>query len=228
VALFRPDAATIFGPRFVSMDMDCVVAANVDALFSRPEEIVLYATPPSAIYNPRPYNGSMVMMTAGARPAVYNDFSPEGAIAAGERYVGSDQAWVSQVLGPGETTWDEGDGVVWWGRWKEGVSGKLMFFPGVPKPWDLLDEHQWVRTHYHRDRGGRCLVLGYSPAVWDEAVAATKAGRFDAVIASPEAAEHWEGPVLAVAKSDIHADRLVQMLGFEEVVFCGRTEKEAA
>ncbi|MEH2508687.1 hypothetical protein V1291_000041 [Nitrobacteraceae bacterium AZCC 1564] len=228
LAMFRRDASLIFGRRFVSMDMDCVIAGNIDDLFSRGEDLVLYKSPSGDIPNPRPYNGSMLMMTAGARPEVYERFTPEGAVAAGQQYVGSDQAWISHALGAGEATWSEEDGVVWWGRWKQGAQGRLMFFPGFPKPWDLLDDHEWIRLHYHRDRGGRCLVLGYAPAVWSEAAKALESGPFDAVIASPEAAEHWPGTITAIAKSDVHADRLVKMLGFDEVTFCGRSERVAA
>lgn len=226
IAMFSPKASEIFGTRFVSMDCDCIVAANLDSLFTRTEDIVLYASPPMSpsILTPRPYNGSMLMMTAGARPQVYERLTPEGAVRAGQIYYGSDQAWISFVLGASEAVWDEKDGVVWYGRWRFGVHGRLMFFPGFPKPWDLLDGHEWTRLHYHRDHGGRCLVLGYAPTVWDDAAVALKTGTFDAVIASPEAAEHWPGSITAVAESDTHADRLVRMLGFDEVVFCGRTE----
>jgi hypothetical protein len=229
LAMFHREAAGIFGGRFVSMDMDCVIADSLDPLFSRPEDIVLYESPPSPLKNPRPYNGSMLMMTAGARPSVYEQFTVEAAMRAGEQYVGSDQAWISAVLGAGEATWGERDGVVWWGRWKQGVQGRLMFFPGFPKPWALVDQYEWVRRHYHRDRAaGRCLILGYAPSVWDDAVRALDAGSFDAVIASPEAAQHWPGDIAVVAKSDIEADRLALMLGFADVTFCGRSERVAA
>jgi hypothetical protein len=230
LSMFRPDAAAIFGPRFVCMDVDCVVTGPLDSLFDRPETAVFYASPPSSggALNPRPYNGSMLMLTAGARPQVYDQFTPERAAAAGRRFVGSDQAWISEVLGPNEPTWSEADGVVWWGRWQGGIRGCLVFFPGRPKPWSLIDSEGWIRRAYTRGRGGRCLVLGYAPTVWSEATAALDAGRFDAVIASPEAAEHWPGPIEDVARSDAHALRLADEHGFDEVVFCGRSERHAA
>ncbi len=223
LALFRPDAARLFGERFVSMDMDCVVAGSLDPLFDRPEDIVLYASPPSTAIEPRPYNGSMVLMNAGARPQVFERFTSEGAIEAGARYAGSDQAWISHVLGAGEATWSEDDGVYWWGRWSEAAPARLMFFPGQPKPWDLLHRHSWVAANYRQDLGGRCLLLGYAPGLWADVEAALDAGAVDAVIASPEAAAHWPGEVLAIASDDAEAARLAAGYGFDEVVWCGRT-----
>lgn len=225
IAMFRHDAGDILGERFVSMDMDCVIAGSLDPLFSRDEDIVLYASPGQPP-DGRPYNGSMLMMTAGARPQVYEQFTPEGAIAAGQRYAGSDQAWISHVLGAGEAVWDESDGVAWWGRRHE-VETRLMFHPGHPKPWNLLDD-PWVREHYRRAPQGRGLILGYGPHVWTEAEAALETGAFDGVIASPEAAAHWPTPVTAVAQNDNEADRLADLCGFSEVVWCGRSERVQA
>lgn len=221
VAMFRPDAAGIFGERFVSMDMDCVIAGSLDPLFSRAEDIVLYQSPGPAP-DGRPYNGSMLMMTAGVRPQVYDRFTPEGAVEAGKRYAGSDQAWISHVLGAGEAVWNETDDVTWWGRRDESKS-RLVFFPGFPKPWDLLGCNKWVRGHYRRNPVGRALILGYGPSIWDDVDGALRSGPFDGVIASPEAAEHWPAPVFAIADDDEHALRLARMHGFEDFVFCGRS-----
>lgn len=72
LSLYSPDAEKIFGAkRFVSMDLDCVICQNIDELFDRNDDIVLY----KGTSFERPYNGSMVLMTAGARTKVYNDFS---------------------------------------------------------------------------------------------------------------------------------------------------------
>lgn len=221
LSMFRPDAADIFGSRFVNMDMDCVVGGSLDALFSRTEDIVLYRSPAGDRPNPRPYNGSMTMMTAGSRPQVYERFTPEGAVAAGKEYVGSDQAWVSHVLGAREAVWDETDGVVWWGRRMYVDQPGLMFFPGFPKPWNLVDSDVWVTDNYRAVRGGRCLVLGHGASLWADL--AQVEGRFDAVICSPEAAEHWSGSILDIAHDDRHAERLAEMYGFADVVFCGRS-----
>lgn len=150
LALFRPDAAMVFGAdRFVSMDMDCVIADCLDPLFDRPEEFVMYKGTSSV----RPYNGSMLMMRAGARPQVHACLTPERAIAAGRKYVGSDQSWISYILGRGEATWGPGDGVLWYGSRFNATAPcrRVMFFPGRSKPWQLVDEDAFVGDHYRGD-----------------------------------------------------------------------------
>lgn len=224
IAMFRPDAARIFGERFVCMDTDCVVFDSLDPLFDTDADFKMYR---GTSYD-RPYNGSMLLMTAGARPQVYERFTPERAAFAGVQYLGSDQAWISYVLGRGEETWSHRDGVIWYESRHniDAPVARVMFFPGSPKPWNLIRE-EWIAKHYHADpRAGRCLVLGYSPTLWQELDAALKRGhrRFDAVIASPEAAKYWPGKLLAVAAHDWDADSIVKMHGFSDVVFCGRSE----
>jgi hypothetical protein len=51
--MFRSDAADIFGDRFVSMDLDCVVGRSLDPLFDRPDDLVLF----KGTSIDRPYNG---------------------------------------------------------------------------------------------------------------------------------------------------------------------------
>lgn len=224
LAMFRPDAAAIFGDRFVNMDLDCVIGGSLDPLFDRPADFMMYrGTSPK-----RPYNGSMLMMTAGARPQVYTDFTPEGAAEAGKEYVGSDQAWIAHKLGWGEKVWGAEDGVYWRAnRGDSTVPPRVVFFPGKTKPWDHLDD-AWIAENYRHDRRGRCLVLGYGETLWTDVAAALDGGAFDAVVASPEAADHWPDMVDFIARSDFEADEYVRMQGFDEAVFCGRTERRAA
>lgn len=149
LALFRPDAAEVFGgARLLSMDLDCVIAEPLDGLFDRREDFVIFR----GTATNRPYNGSMVLLTAGARSRVYTEFTAERAVEAGKRFVGSDQAWISHVLGWGEATWGPEHGVVWWGD-AQGYAApewKLVFFPGEPKPWRLLGD-SWIAQHYRRN-----------------------------------------------------------------------------
>lgn len=226
LSMFRPDAAEVYGAgRFVNMDLDCVISGSLDPLFDRDDDIVLYRGTTMA----RPYNGSMVMLKAGTRVKVFDQFTPEGAIEAGQRYLGSDQAWISHVLGEGEATWGVDDGVHAWGSsWNRGEP-RLTFFLTKEKPWQFAEAGEpFVMEHYHRDRHGKCLVLGYGDTVWIDASAAQ--GRFDAVIASPEAAEHrnaqgWAwGDISAIGRTDEHCERLARLMGFsdDQIVFCGR------
>lgn len=224
LAMFSPSAAALFGERFVCMDLDCIVMGQLDPLFEEDVEFRMFrGTVPG-----RPYNGSMMLIRAGSRPQVYERFNQAEAEEAGRRFVGSDQAWISYVLGPNERTWGPEDGVRWLDR-ARGVpipeDTRLVFFPGQFKPWQAVESglQGWMTQHYRRWRQGKCLILGYAENVWDEAAEALDTGRFEAVIASPEAAEHWPGEILAIAYDDDHAERLAAMHGFDDFIFCGRT-----
>lgn len=219
LCMFRPDAAEIFGPRIVCTDLDLVVGASLDPLFETKDKFRICKGTAQA----RPYNGSMFILTAGARPQVYADFTPEAAAKAGRRFMGSDQAWIAHRL-PGEATWDQEDGVFFYGmpRTSE-AERRVMFFAGEWKPW-MRWQDGWVWEHYRRDSRGRCLILGYAPKVWADLEAVQ--GSFDGLIVSPEAAEHLPGPFTAIAADDMEAARIAHMHGFEELIWCGRSEKE--
>lgn len=218
LAMFRRDAGDIFGEWFVCMDLDIVISGPLDSLF--PEDVafrIYRGTAPQ-----RPYNGSMMMLRAGARPQVYDTFTPRGAAEAGRRYLGSDQAWLAHVLGPNESVWTQADGVYWWYPGATSQAPRMVVFPGSQKPWELVGKDRWVSEHYHGERPGRCLVLGRGPTLWDDVDMALDTGPFDAVIATPDAIEHWPGKVLAMAYNDQHAEQLVHMYGFRDAVHCGK------
>lgn len=147
LAMYRRDAATIFGERFVCMDLDCVIGASLDPLFDRPDDLVLFKGTASG----RPYNGSMQLITAGCRPQVFEDFNQAAALESGSLYCGSDQAWLAHCLGAGEATWGEDDGVFWFNgkfRSQARARARVLFFPGKSKPWDLAKVEPYTRTHY--------------------------------------------------------------------------------
>jgi hypothetical protein len=148
LSMFRRDAAELFGERFVCMDLDCVIGGPLDPLFDRPEDLVLYkGTSPD-----RPYNGSMMLIRAGCRPDVFEDFDQEQALISGERFCGSDQAWLMHKLGPDEATWDERDGVYFYGRgWtdlRDRVVPRALFYPGKLKPWTAKLVDPFTRRNY--------------------------------------------------------------------------------
>ena len=147
LVMFRRDAHKTFGKRFVSMDLDCIVGGPLDPLFDRSEDFVIYrGTHPS-----RPYNGSLMLLTAGARPQLYERFDQAGADVSGEAFHGSDQAWIAHCLGPNEATWDRSYGV--WHLHEylphaRKASPTVLFFPGKRKPWELHKVFPWMREHY--------------------------------------------------------------------------------
>lgn len=117
---FAPDMRQMIGERFAWVDLDMVITGNVDHIFSRTEPFIALATP----QGPLAYNGSLVMMDAGAREMVYFGWSraaysklPEiyrrlGMEAGGE----SDEGWMTLVLGSLEPTFNGG-----WGKRTDGI-----------------------------------------------------------------------------------------------------------
>lgn len=107
--LFHPDIGAVLGPRIVSLDLDVVITGDLTPLWRRPEDLVLYKDPGKR----GGYCGSMLLLTAGCRPEVWTRFdamtSPQQALVAGN--FGSDQGWISHVLGPQEAVWTPADGV---------------------------------------------------------------------------------------------------------------------
>jgi hypothetical protein len=224
LAMFRPDAAEIFGERFVCMDLDCVVGGSLDSFFDTGADFKMTpGTKPN-----RPYNGSMMLLTAGSRPQVYERFTPEDAAKAGELFVGSDQAWISHVLGPDEQVWSLDDGLIWYGRRLQ-ENSKLMFFPCATKPWEvaMFGNKPWIAEHYRRSPTRKALVIGYEDTLWADVEQALSAGTYDAVISSPEAAEYWPGEIFAIVRTNEEAAMVARLHGFEPT-WCGVRELEAA
>jgi hypothetical protein len=148
--MFRPDASKRYGSRFVSMDLDCVIAGNIDHILGRREDFIML----KGTSQKRPYNGSLVMMDAGARPEVYWKFTPERAHHASSLYIGSDQAWISYVLGWCEPKFTEVDGVYPYVRHKQMTRNppedlRILFMMNHIKPWsDQVKDDRLIREHY--------------------------------------------------------------------------------
>lgn len=155
---FHPGIAASFGQRFVSLDLDLVITGDLTPLWHRPEDIVLLQNT-----NTQPgshYNGSMVLMSAGARPRVWTDFDPDRSPTQALRAKawGSDQGWISYTLGPSEARWSKKDGIY---SFKLDVrrlkrlpeNARIVNFHGHLKPWNAWarDVSPWVAEHYRLD-----------------------------------------------------------------------------
>lgn len=152
--LFDPAIADLLGPRFVCLDLDTVIVGDLTPLWHRPEDFVIWGeTDPRSFYN-----GSMFMLTAGARPQLWTEFdprvSPKLARKAGR--FGSDQGWISYKLGPGEAMWTRADGVYSFrvhleptGADELPANAKIVMFHGKVDPWAWKAQRlAWVREHY--------------------------------------------------------------------------------
>jgi len=154
VRAFSDEMADVIGPRFVSVDLDCVIVRDMRPLWNRKEDFVIYNYP----MRTTPYNGSMWMMDAGCRSKVYTDFDPiiSPQLAKKASFRGSDQAWFCYALGPKEATWGYRDGVVAYRSdlkcrgYQLPDHARIVFFQGLVDPWDedALKRAPWIEDHY--------------------------------------------------------------------------------
>lgn len=164
--VFSKGIGRLLGERFCCMDLDVLITGDLRPLLNRSEDFVCWRNP-----NPLwPLNGSMFMMTAGCRAKVWESFdpatSPAKSHAANCR--GSDQGWMSYVLGKGEATWGPEHGVYSYQdeivqRRKFGkqvlpsrqpyalpANAKVVVFHGAVDPWSPMAHKfsPWVKEHY--------------------------------------------------------------------------------
>lgn len=153
---FHPSMSEVIAERFAWMDLDCVITGNLDPVFRRSEDAVFWR---SATIASLPYNGSMVLMRAGARANLLDAFDPDKTPKETRalNMIGTDQAAIAHILGPDEAVWTSQ---------RDGVSAfrkdcfkmlphytRLVFFPGKSKPTDakVRLQHPWIETHMQGD-----------------------------------------------------------------------------
>lgn len=149
--MFSPEAGAMFGPRFVSMDLDTVIVSDLSPLVDRTEEFICWGDTNRTTH----YNGSFMLMTAGSRTKVWETFdpakSPKLAMRAG--FFGSDQGWISYCLGPKEAKWSKADGVYSYRNDLQRSStlpanARITFWHGREDPWTGGQRLSWVREHW--------------------------------------------------------------------------------
>jgi hypothetical protein len=108
--LFSPDIEEILGPRFVSIDLDMLVVNDLTPLFDHDLPFKMNRDTARNTH----YNGALLQMDAGVFPDVWSAFDPHESrrLTQSKRMVGTDQAWISYVLGPGQPVWKQEDGVL--------------------------------------------------------------------------------------------------------------------
>lgn len=151
---FSAEAAEMFGPRFVSLDLDCVIVGDMTPVWNRPEDFVIWGDTHPTTY----YNGSMWLLRAGTRRQVWETFDPirSPQISKERRQLGSDQGWIGACLGPHEARWSTGDGVysyrmhirrIHQGRLPQNAR-IVIFHGGVDPDSPEAQALDWVREHY--------------------------------------------------------------------------------
>lgn len=154
--MFSAEAEGMFGKRFVSIDLDCVIVNDITPLFDRDEDIVLWGDT-----NPlTPYNGSLILHTAGTRTKAWTDFNPKTspALAKAKGFFGSDQAWLGACLGPSEAKWTTADGVYSFRNHIKPARGalpsnaRITIWHGQHDPWTASSMCiPWVKKNYVAD-----------------------------------------------------------------------------
>lgn len=154
--IFDPAIEDVLGPRFVTLDLDTVVVGDLSPLWNRDDDVVFWGDTAPKTW----YNGSMILMSAGARPQVWTEFDPKISPMLAKRSgnFGSDQGWIGYKLGPGEKTWGKEDGVYSYRvhiynsplRGRLPPNARIVFFHGKNDPWDpvIARRHDWIQEHY--------------------------------------------------------------------------------
>lgn len=155
--LFDKEFANSIGlTRFIWLDLDICIVDDITPLIDVPDDFKIWGDTARGT----PYNGSMVLMKAGARQKVWDKFdpvkSPEKATSLG--YIGSDQAWIGACLGPNEAKWTKEDGIY---SYRNEVAprgnttmpppgARIIIFHGHADPWmpSVWHQHPWVKEHW--------------------------------------------------------------------------------
>lgn len=160
--LWRRDIGSIIGDRILYLDLDCVVTRSLDPIVNRVEDVILWRN--SYLQKDkkqRPiYDMSIALITAGARPKLYEDFDPKIHPKKMKRkWGGDDQEWANYKLSrTGEAYWTETDGIYdarGLRRADNGISmelpddARIVFFPGsyIPQSNKAQKKHPWIKEH---------------------------------------------------------------------------------
>jgi len=134
--LFAPEAKSMFGPRVLQMDLDCLIRGNIDHMITNDDFKIMHG-------KAAPYNGSMWLHRTGTKTSVWSQltkYAPEQIRrherVTGVRHYGSDQAWMSMKI-PNAPVWANRDGAYHFTLINNQVpeDSKIIFFAGHLKPW---------------------------------------------------------------------------------------------
>jgi hypothetical protein len=162
--MFSEEAREIIGERIFSLDLDAVITGDITPLVDHDHDFVIWggqSVQPGVrggrVYSW--YNGSLMYLRAGARTRVWTEFdpkvSPMKAHLSNAR--GSDQGWITYILGHKERIWNDQDGVYSYrnhiapARNKLPVNARFVAFHGRHDPWmpEVQRANPWIREHYH-------------------------------------------------------------------------------
>jgi hypothetical protein len=159
LACFAPSFGALVGPRYLSLDLDCVLASDLTPLVERDDPLVLWR--PRGLDH---FNGSIWLHTPGTYADILDGYDPQLSPydMAELGLEGSDQAWLTHKLWGRVPTWGAGDGVYRWRtdcRPEPPKDARIVFFPGRMKPNHPKMCHvaPWLVDHEH----GRAWLAPY-------------------------------------------------------------------
>ncbi len=155
LVIFREDAAELFGKRILLMDLDVVILRDITPLVDRPEDFVTWEPRLYYVLNEQysRYNTGFLLMDAGARPQVWDEFSVERAqreLGAKHEGVVDEQAWITHILGPDETVWPWDGDVRSVRATPNPQSARVVFFngPRAPGMAAMQAEYPWIADNW--------------------------------------------------------------------------------
>ncbi len=157
---FSTEAKDIFKTDWVlSIDLDTVIVSDFTDLISNPtSDFIIWKNPSTVNSLKTYYNGGFWLLKLGQRTKVWETLSSKSQIITqAQKIIGSDQAWISHVLGPGEKTWGEIDGIYSFRKHikhRQPVelpsNSRIISFHGNydPTDHDLQSTFPWIKEHY--------------------------------------------------------------------------------
>lgn len=148
---YEPAFAKTIGDRILMLDIDTAVVGDITPLVRRRAQWIGWR-----LSKDKQFQGAMTLMTAGARPQVWERFDAATAYktTCEAGLVGSDQAWISHVLDKGEAAFTQDDGVWLHSRlikeptWPDNV--RIVHFTGGDKPWKCASRLPLIHKEWHR------------------------------------------------------------------------------
>ena len=159
--MFSSDMREILGTdRFIAIDLDAVIVSNIDHILTMPDDFVIneYDIANNNHATHQYYNGGIIMMDVGSRERVWKDFDPVVSPSIIQprkdaiELVGSDQAWISYTLGPGERALTPADGVYDYRKLPNKKvlpeNAAIVMFAGRRDPLTEFRHNKWIQTHW--------------------------------------------------------------------------------
>lgn len=149
VKIFSTEARDLLGERVLSVDLDTIILDDITSLLHTS------STFKALRGKAAPINGSLMLVSPGEHPEVWDDFNKHspGVVLRYQRlsdirHYGSDQAWISYKL-RNPPMWGERDGLYQYTTLKGPVpdNARMIFFAGSNKPWGRQLQEKYPELH---------------------------------------------------------------------------------